>query len=134
MESGRPGEVTPTNATYAKVYSPRAYTAGTGGAGDANATVANTLLRSSSGATDAHKANASHRPSSGSSVHRAASAEVLAKRQHIANLIREAEEEDVQDALIGESLQIDMVSSNILRLVVVLTSTLFFFPPSSPHF
>jgi hypothetical protein len=97
MEAGRPGEVTSGNETYVKAYSPRVYAAGPD---------VNSLSRSSSGVIND---GFQHSPSS--SIYRAASADVLAKRQHIANIIREAEEEAETDSLIGKSLQIDMVFS-----------------------
>lgn len=95
MESGRPGEMQAIEPGNLKVYSPSTY--------------------ASNGNT-----NEQTRPASASQ--RAPSADVLAKRQQIANMIREAEEEDETNNIIGKS--IDMVyktaSQNFMNSNVII--------------
>lgn len=95
MEAGKSSE----NGTYAKAYSPRPYTTESQDNGNA-------IARSPSGTV----ANASNRPSSAATGgYRAPDAEVLAKRQHIANIIREAEEESdlPPSMLVSAQFQLD---------------------------
>lgn len=92
MESVRPGEVVqaiePGNA---RAYSPATYSS------------------VSYSEQNSEPNNSVARPTSSSSQ-RAGSADVLAKRQQIANMIREAEEEEATNTLIGKS--IDMVCND----------------------